>query len=169
MDMSFCMRTCEVKPVYIEDSQGVVQQREPGWTPNDFDDEFLLCVIHPIFVLQQSDSDFMEMDLCGILNKATNLTLFWGWDLWKTENQRCPLRHRKVNMVSSDELADSSTVYKNSEHGHTLTALLLCCWWLTAVWCSARAKFNLTFCGRFCGPTLHLCLRGKIPPERNLC
>lgn len=37
------------------------------------------------------------------------------------------------------------------------------CCWLTAVWCSAMAKFNWTFCRRFCGLAPHLCVTGKIP------
>lgn len=55
----------EVQPVYIEDSQGVVQQRLHGWAPNDSDDE-LFCYVkqrHRVFFLQLSDSEFMELDV----------------------------------------------------------------------------------------------------------
>lgn len=48
---------------------------------------------------------------------------------------------------------------------------LHCCWWLTAVWSYAQAKFNWTFCRRFCGfvlcsPSVY---QRETPPQRNWC
>lgn len=142
------IRKC-FEPVYIKDLQGVVQQRQPGWAPNDLDDNCFVMWNGGTQCFSYSRVTHSSWSwICSVLNKRTSLTFCRGWDLWfkKRENQRCPLRLTKVNVVSSNWLTQAVhakilniiTHIDHIDHTAVLPLVTHSC----LMFCSSQIQFN---------------------------